>query len=69
MEGTTLHFSSLAVVQEKTCGPSLDEQQFTYLSFLGRVASLKLDGDTLDLIMEESARPLEFSLSGPGLFW
>ena len=69
LEGATLHFSSLAAAEEKTCGPSLDEQQFTYLSFLGRVASLKLDGDNLDLFMEESVRPMEFSTSAPGLFW
>ncbi|ADU63671.1 MAG: META domain-containing protein [Pseudodesulfovibrio sp.] len=69
LEGATLHLSSLAAVEEKICGPSQDEQQYTYLSFLGRVASLKLDGDALDLIMEESARPLEFSTSAPGLFW
>lgn len=69
LEGATLHFSSLAAVEEKICGPSRDEQQYTYLSFLGRVVGLKLDGDTLDLNMEESARPLEFSISGPGLFW
>jgi heat shock protein HslJ len=68
MEGTALHFDSL-VPEEKSCGPVLDEQRFSYLSFLRRVNGFKLDGDDLSLTMEEALRPLQLSTSSPGLFW
>jgi heat shock protein HslJ len=69
LDGSTLQFGPFASTK-KSCGPAMDEQEFTYLSFLNRVVGVKVDGDEMDLSMEGFFKPLRFSTSEPGgLFW
>jgi heat shock protein HslJ len=68
LAGTALQFEGLEA-GGKSCGPSADEQQFTYISFLKRVVKAQLDDGELELFMENNPRGMVFDTSGPGLFW
>jgi len=65
LEGDELRFAPLASTK-KSCGPAADEQEFTYLSFLGRVTKVKADSDELDLFIEGQVGSLHFTTSEGG---
>lgn len=68
LAGESVTFGPLASTK-KSCGPSADEQEYTYMSFLARIKTLKVDGDELDLYGDSTPKPMKFSTGGGGLFW
>jgi len=68
LEGSVLHFDDLAH-DGTSCGPALDEQAFSYISFLRRVSGVRLAGSDVDLTMEEALRPIRLSTGSSGWFW
>lgn len=68
LAGESLSFGPL-MSTKKSCGPAADEQEYSYLSFLGRIKSLKVDGDELELYGEDTPNPMVFSTGGGGFLW
>ncbi|QGY38755.1 META domain-containing protein [Pseudodesulfovibrio cashew] len=54
---------------KKACGAALGDQEFTYITSLGKVNKLKVDGGELLLFGEQAIEPMKFTKSGGGLFW
>lgn len=67
MEEGGLRFGPLAGTR-KSCGPAADEQEFTYLSFLGRVTRAKVEEEELDLFIEGQLGSMHFTTSEGGGF-
>lgn len=53
----------------KSCGPALDEQEYSFKTFLARVERVQLDGDDLLLLSREFPGPIRLTTGGGGLFW
>ncbi|MUM76421.1 META domain-containing protein [Pseudodesulfovibrio sp. F-1] len=68
LEGSVLHIDDLTH-DGTSCGPALDEQAFSYLSFLRRVSGVRLAGSDVDLTMEESLRPVRLTTGSSGWLW
>ncbi|WP_285905211.1 META domain-containing protein [Pseudodesulfovibrio pelocollis] len=68
LDGNVLHFDALTH-DGTSCGPALDEQAFSYLSFLRRVSGVKLAGSDVDLTLEEALRPIRLSTGSSGWLW
>lgn len=70
LDGEKLRIGPL-LSTKKSCGPSLDEQEFTYQSFLSRIQTVKVDDDEMEMYSPEIVEPMVFSTSedGGGLLW
>jgi len=53
----------------KSCGPVLDEQEYSFKTFLARIERARLDGDDLLLLSREFPEPIRLTTGGGGLFW
>ena len=51
-----------------SCGPAMDEQEYSFKTFLARVERVQLDGDDLLLLSREFPGPIRLTTGG-GLFW
>ena len=70
LEGDDLTFGPLATTH-KSCGPALDEQEYTFLTTLAKIRTLRIeeDGSELTLITENQGEMLLTSGDSGGLFW
>lgn len=69
LAGTSISFGPI-VSTKKSCGPSADEQEFTFFSFLSQINSLVVDDDELKLYAPDVVAPMEFtSGDGGGFLW
>lgn len=69
LAGKSISFGPVASTK-KSCGPSLDEQEFTFFSFLNQIDVAKVEDDELELYAPEIVAPMIFtSGEGGGLFW
>ncbi len=67
LAGKNLSFGPLATTK-KSCGPALDEQEFTFLSFLKQINAAKVEDDELELFAPEVVSPMFFTTSEGGSF-
>ena len=68
LDGENLTFGPM-MSTKKACGPATDEQEFSFLSFLSQIKTMKVDGDELELYSEETPVPMSFSTDGGGFLW
>lgn len=53
----------------KECGPALDEQEYSFTTFLARVEHARPDGSDLLLTSRDFPEPIRLTTAGGGLFW
>lgn len=69
LSNDTIEFGPLAATH-KSCGPGLDESEYTYLTFLGRVVRLEIEAEAGELVLlTENQSELHFTSGESGLFW
>ncbi|WP_272700446.1 META domain-containing protein [Desulfovibrio sp. Fe33] len=69
LTGDQIEFSPMASTR-KSCGPGLDEQEYTFLTFLAVVRHLRVEEDGSELVLlTESQGEMLFSSGSSGLFW
>ncbi|WP_207263141.1 META domain-containing protein [Desulfovibrio sp. Huiquan2017] len=70
LSGDTIDFGPLAS-SHKSCGPGLDEQEYTYLTYLGRAVRLEIESEGSELILlTENQSEIHFtSGESSGFFW
>lgn len=69
LAGNKLRFGPIASTK-KTCGPALDEQEFTFFSFLKRIDTAKVEDDEMELFAPEVVAPMIFTTDeGGGFLW
>lgn len=68
LDGDALSFGPMTST-EKSCGPALDEQEFSFKTFLQMVERVSVDGEDLLLHSRQADRPIVLSTGGGGLFW
>lgn len=68
MAGDSLTFGPMASTR-KSCGAALDEQEYTYQTFLATIEKVKIEDGELQLISPDQGEPMRFTLDEGGLFW
>ncbi len=69
LAGKSLTFGPM-IATEKSCGPSIDEQEFTFYSFLKQIEAVKIEDDELEMYTTEIAAPMVFTTGeGGGFLW
>jgi len=68
LEGEELTFGSMLSTR-KSCGPAMDEQEYTFLTFLAEIKRLKINEGELELISDQQTEPMLLTTGGGGLFW
>jgi heat shock protein HslJ len=64
-----IEFGPLASTH-KSCGPGMDESEYTYLTYLARVARLEIEDGSGELtLLTENQSELKFTSGESGLFW
>ncbi len=54
---------------KKSCGPAMDEQEYTFLTFLAEIRRLKFNGDDLELYSDQQVVPMVLTTSEGGFLW
>ena len=68
LDGDALTFGPMTSTK-KSCGAVLDEQEYSFQTFLGMVERVEPDGDDLLLHSRQADRPIVLTTGGGGLFW
>jgi len=68
LAGGSLTFGPLASTR-KSCGPALDEQEYTYQTFLATIEKVMIEDGELMLVAPNQGEPMRFTLDDGGLFW
>ncbi|MBG0791745.1 MAG: META domain-containing protein [Desulfovibrionaceae bacterium] len=68
LDGDKLTFGPMASTK-KSCGAALDEQEYSFSTFLAIVERVEPDGDDLLLHSRQADTPIVLSTGGGGLFW
>jgi heat shock protein HslJ len=69
LTGDEIEFGPLASTR-KSCGPGMDEQEFTYLTFLAKVRRLHVEEEGTELVLlTEAQEDILFTSGTSGLFW
>lgn len=69
LDGEALTFGPMASTR-KACGPVLDEQEFSFQSFLALIDQARLEDDELHLLSKDQGEPIVLTTGGGGgLFW
>ena len=69
LDGEALSFGPMTPTTRKACGPVLDEQEYSFKTFLARIDSVKVDGGELHLLSKELGEPIVLTAGSGGLFW
>lgn len=69
LEGEALTFGPMASTR-KMCGPSLDEQEFTFQTFLRTIVRVEVvDDNELKLFSQGQQEPMVLTVGGSGWLW
>ena len=68
LDGDKLTFGPLSP-GGNSCGAALDEQEYSFITFLAIVERVVPDGDDLLLHSRQADKPIVLSTGGGGLFW
>lgn len=69
LDGENLTFGSMTQTSRKSCGAVLDEQEYSFQTFLARIDHVRLDGSELHLISKDEGEPMVLTSGSSGLFW
>ncbi len=68
LKGDQLSFGPMKSTK-KACSPATDEQEYTYLSFLARIHTVKVDDDEMEMFGEGVVAPMIFTTDEGGFLW
>ena len=68
LDGEDVTFGPM-VSTKNSCGPAMDEQEYTFQTFLAEIKRLKFDGDDLELYSDQQVVPMVLTTGGCGFLW
>lgn len=68
IDGEKISFGPM-MSTKKSCGPGTDEQEYTFMTYLAEISTLRFEDDALELYSPQQSAPMAFTSGERGFLW